>query len=139
MSAFISSFFGKIDNKNRITIPSNFKITLKNIKDEKIYLFRSLKNKCLEIYLENQIQNIITSLTEEDFFSKKKDHARTAILSDLEEINIDKEGRFVLKEENKKFSLIKYEIIFIGKGKYFEIWDKSKGIKYKEDSRKKLQ
>ena len=138
MSIFISSFIGTIDKKNRITIPSNFKSTILKSK-ENSYLFRSLKNNCFEIYLENQIQSIITSMTEEDFFSKKKDHLRTAILSDLEEINLDKEGRFVLKEDHKKFCQLEKEIIFIGKGRYFEIWDKYKGIKYKEESRKKLQ
>ena len=137
MSIFISTFTGIIDNKNRITIPSNFKNTLKNAK-EKIYAFKSLKNQCIEIYLENKIKSIITSIDEEEFFSKKKDHIKTAILSDLEEVTIDNDGRFVLKEDYKKYLQIKKVIIYIGKGNYFEIWNKSKGIKYKEESRKKF-
>jgi|TARA_B100000787_G_C16148333_1_gene275359 MraZ protein len=137
MSIFISTFTGIIDNKNRITIPSNFKNTLKNAK-EKIYAFKSLKNQCIEIYLENKIKSIITSIDEEEFFSKKKDHIKTAILSDLEEVTIDNDGRFVLKEDYKKYLQIKKDIIYIGKGNYFEIWNKSKGIKYKEESRKKF-
>ena len=52
MSIFISTFTGIIDNKNRITIPSNFKNTLKNAK-EKIYAFKSLKNiKVSKLYLD---------------------------------------------------------------------------------------
>ena len=137
MSIFISTFTGIIDNKNRITIPSNVKNTLKNAK-EKIYAFKSLKNQCIEIYLENKIKSIITSIDEEEFFSKKKDHIKTAILSDLEEVTIDNDGRFVLKEDYKKYLQIKKDIIYIGKGNYFEIWNKSKGIKYKEESRKKF-
>jgi len=137
MNIFISTFTGIIDNKNRITIPSNFKNTLKNAK-EKIYAFKSLKNQCIEIYLENKIKSIITSIDEEEFFSKKKDHIKTAILSDLEEVTIDNDGRFVLKEDYKKYLQIKKDIIYIGKGNYFEIWNKSKGIKYKEESRKKF-
>ena len=138
MNIFISSFTGIIDKKNRITIPANYKNTIKK-NNEKLYLFKSLKNKCLEIYLENKINSIITSIEEDDFFSKKKDYARTAILSDLEEISIDKEGRLVLKEDHKIFSGIKKDIIYIGKGNYFEVWNKSLGINYKQISRKKLQ
>ena len=137
MNIFISTFTGIIDKKNRITIPSNFKNTLKKTK-EKIYAFKSLKNQCIEIYLENKINSIITSMDEEDFFSKKKDHIKTAILSDLEEITIDNDGRFVLREEYKKYLQIQKEIIYIGKGNYFEIWNKAKGIKHKEESRKKF-
>jgi len=58
MNIFISTFTGIIDNKNRITIPSNFKNTLKNAK-EKIYAFKSLKNQCIEIYLENNLPLIV--------------------------------------------------------------------------------
>ena len=135
MNIFISTFTGIIDKKNRITIPANFKNTIKKTK-EKTYAFRSLKNQCIEIYLENKINSIITSIDEDDFFSKKKDHVKTAILSDLEEIIIDTDGRFVLKDEYKKFLQLEKEIIYIGKGNYFEIWNKLKGIRYKEESRK---
>ena len=102
MSIFISSFISKIDKKNRITIPTTFKNTITKSK-EKSYLFKSLKNNCLEIYLENKINSIITLIDEDDFFSRKKDDVKTAILSDLEEISIDKEGRLVLKDDHKKF------------------------------------
>ena len=92
----------------------------------------------LEIYLESQINKIISSLQEEDFFSKKKDNIKTAILSDLEEISIDNDGRIILKEDHKIFAKINKELIYIGKGNYFEIWDKIKGIKYKEYARKNI-
>ena len=138
MSIFISSFISKIDKKNRITIPTTFKNTITKSK-EKSYLFKSLKNNCLEIYLENKINSIITLIEEDDFFSRKKDDVKTAILSDLEEISIDKEGRLVLKDDHKKFSKIIDHIIYIGKGNYFEIWDRSLGLKHKEIARKKFK
>ena len=61
MSIFLSSFSGSIDKKNRISIPSSYKNTIKNSK-QKIYLFKSLKNNCLEIYLEEKINRIIIIL-----------------------------------------------------------------------------
>ena len=137
MSIFLSSFSGSIDKKNRISIPSNYKNTIKNSK-QKIYLFKSLKNNCLEIYLEEKINSIINSVEEEDFFSKKKDDLRTAILSDLEEISFDSDGRFILKDDQKKFSKISKDIIYIGKGNYFEIWDFKMGTKNKERARKSI-
>ena len=138
MIMFLSSFEGIIDSKNRISIPSSLRTTIIQSK-EKIYLFRSLKYSCLEVHLASKINALIKSFDEKDFFSKKNDHFKTAILSDLEEITIDKDGRFTLRDSHKIFSKIKKEIIFIGKGNHFEIWQKNLGDLYKIESRKKFK
>ena len=138
MIMFLSSFEGIIDSKNRISIPSSLRTTIIQSK-EKIYLFRSLKYSCLEVHLASKINALIKSFDEKDFFSKKNDHFKTAILSYLEEISIDKDGRFTLRDSHKTFSKIKKEIIFIGKGNHFEIWQKNLGDLYKIESRKKLK
>ena len=138
MIIFLSSFEGIIDSKNRISIPSSLRTTVIQSK-EKIYLFRSLKYSCLEIHLASKINALIKSFDEKDFFSKKNDHFKTAILSDLEEITIDKDGRFTLRDSHKIFSKIKKEIIFIGKGNHFEIWQKNLGDLHKINSRKKFK
>ena len=73
------------------------------------------------------------------FSQKKNDHFKTAILSDLEEISIDKDGRFTLRDPHKIFSKIKKDLIFIGKGNHFEIWQKNLGDLHKINSRKKFK
>ena len=138
MLMFLSSFYGIIDSKNRVSIPSSFRSTIKNSK-EKIFIFKSLKYECLEVHLSSKINSLVKSFEEKDFFSKKNDHFKTAILSDLEEINIDKEGRFTLKEQLQKFSKLSKEIIFIGKGNHFEIWEKNSGENHKKISRAKFK
>jgi len=138
MIIFLSSFEGTIDSKNRISIPSSFRATIQQCK-EKIYLFRSLKYSCLEVHLASKINALIKSFDEKDFFSKKNDHFKTAILSDLEEISIDKDGRFTLRDPHKIFSKIKKDLIFIGKGNHFEIWQKNLGDLHKINSRKKFK
>ena len=138
MIMFLSSFEGIIDSKNRISIPASFRTTVIQSK-EKIYLFKSLKYSCLEVHLASKINTLIKSFDEKDFFSKKNDHFKTAILSDLEEITVDKDGRFTLRDSHKIFSKIKKEIIFIGKGNHFEIWQKNLGNLHKINSRKKFK
>ena len=138
MIMFLSSFYGILDSKNRIAIPSSFRSTISSSK-EKIYIYKSLKYKCLEVHLSSKINVLIKSFDEKDFFSKKNDHFKTAILSDLEEINIDKEGRFIVKEQLQKFSKLSKEIIFIGKGNHFEIWEKKLGESHKKISRAKFK
>ena len=135
---FLSSFYGIIDSKNRVAIPSSFRSIIK-ISNEKIFIFKSLKYECLEVHLSSKINSLVKSFEEKDFFSKKNDHFKTAILSDLEEINIDNDGRFTLRETHQSFSKIKKEILFIGKGNHFEIWEKKLGEKHKKISRTKFK
>ena len=135
---FLSSFYGILDSKNRIAIPSSFRSTINNSK-ERTYIFKSLKYECLEVHLSSKINSLIRIFDEKDFFSKKNDHFKTAILSDLEELTIDKDGRFILKEQLQKFSKLSKEIIFIGKGNHFEIWEKKLGEKHKKISRAKFK
>ena len=138
MLMFLSSFYGIIDSKNRVAIPSSFRSTIISSK-EKIFVYKSLKYECLEVHLLSKINSLVKSFEEKDFFSKKNDHFKTAILSDLEEINIDKEGRFIVKEHLQKFSKLSKEIIFIGKGNHFEIWEKKLGETHKKISRAKFK
>ncbi len=138
MIMFLSSFYGILDSKNRVAIPSAFRSAI-SISKEKIFIYKSLKYACLEIHLSSKINALIKSFEEKDFFSKKNDHFKTAILSDLEEITIDKEGRFILKEQLQKFSKLSKEIIFIGKGNHFEIWEKKLGEAHKKTSRAKFK
>ena len=46
MLMFLSSFYGIIDSKNRVAIPSSFRSTINNSK-EKTFIFKSLKYECL--------------------------------------------------------------------------------------------
>ena len=135
---FLSSFYGIIDSKKRVAIPSTFRSIIKSSK-EKTFIFKSLKYECLEVHLFSKINTLVKSFEEKDFFSKKNDHFKTAILSDLEEIKIDKEGRFIVKEQLQKFSKLSKDIIFIGKGNHFEIWEKKLGELHKRISRAKFK
>ena len=138
MLMFLSSFNGIIDTKNRVAIPAQYRSTINSSK-EKTYIFKSLKYNCLEVHLASKINSLVKSFDEKDFFSKKNDHFKTAILSDLEEITIDRDGRFIVKEQLQKFSKLSKEIIFIGKGNHFEIWEKKLGENHKKISRAKLK
>tara|TARA_B100000963_G_scaffold164545_1_gene142908 strand:+ start:166 stop:582 length:417 start_codon:yes stop_codon:yes gene_type:complete len=138
MLMFLSSFYGIVDSKNRVAIPSSFRSTIKNSR-EKTYIFKSLKYNCLEVHLASKINSLVKSFDEKDFFSKKNDHFKTAILADLEEIIIDKDGRFIIKDKLQKFSKLSKNLIFIGKGNHFEIWDKKLGESHKLNSRRKFK
>ena len=138
MLMFLPSYYGIIDTKNRVAIPAPYRSTINSSK-EKTYIFKSLKYNCLEFHLASKINSLVKSFDEKDFFSKKNDHFKTAILSDLEEITIDRDGRFIIKEQLQKFLKLSKDLIFIGKGNHFEIWEKKLGETHKKISRNKFK
>ena len=132
---FYSTYLSKIDKKNRISIPSAF---LKNIdlNRNRVFLLNSLSgNKCLEVHLEKNIENFVATINK-SFKRNKSEEMQLSIFSELEEINIDKSGRFVLREIYKDFSKLSEQITFMGKGFFFEIWNSKLAREYKDDARK---
>ena len=78
MLMFLSSFYGIIDSKNRVAIPSSFRSIIRNSR-EKTYIFKSLKYECLEVHLSSKINSLVKSFDEKDFFSKKNYNFKTKI------------------------------------------------------------
>ena len=93
----------------------------------------------LHIWIDKSINLLLFCFQHYIKVIQRNDHFKTAILSDLEEINIDNDGRFTLRDTHQSFSKLKKEILFIGKGNHFEIWQKDLGEKHKLESRKKFQ
>ena len=80
---FLSSFFGIIDSKNRIAIPSSYRATIKETQ-QKVYLFKSLKYPCLEIHLASKINSLVKSFdgsqqqpSRERFAAACRNHGRS--------------------------------------------------------------
>ena len=65
MLMFLSSFYGIIDSKKRVAIPSSFRSTINSTK-EKIFIFKSLKYECLEVHLSSKITSLVKSFEEKD-------------------------------------------------------------------------
>lgn len=46
------------------------------------------------------------------------------------EVDLDDQGRFVIPENLRNFAGIKDELVFVGAGDHFEIWDKDEWLSY---------
>ena len=68
---------------------------------------------------------------------KKRDYFATSILSESENLQFDTEGRISLSGKLLKHAMIKDNVLFIGLGKTFQIWEPKNFEKFKTVSRKK--
>ena len=138
MNLFLSQFVNNIDKKGRVSLPSLFRSALpKNSKSE-IILFKSFKYNSIEGCSSERIKKIANRIDELDFFSDDQDDFATSIFSEIIPTKIDKEGRFLIPENLKKYSNITNEVKFIGQGHYFQIWQPEPALSRQKKSRDRL-
>ena len=70
-------------------------------------------------------------------FEEKRDYFATSVLSESENLQFDTEGR-VSYQKIIKHAKIKNNILFVGLGKTFQIWEPKNFEKFKIFARKKL-
>tara|TARA_Y100000768_G_C23801726_1_gene597535 strand:- start:265 stop:720 length:456 start_codon:yes stop_codon:yes gene_type:complete len=138
MDLFVSKYFNKIDKKGRVSLPSNFRNVLPKNNRNEIILYKSIKSSSIEGCGVGRLNEIAKRINDLDFFSEDYDDFSTSIFSEIITTNIDKEGRFVIPEDLKKYANIKTEAAFFGQGHFFQIWEPKLGLKNTAASRKRL-
>ena len=81
-----------------------------------------------------KISNAIDSLNP---FEEKKDYFATSILSESINLQFDSEGRILLSTKLLKHAKIKNNILFVGQGKTFQIWEPNDYEKFKVNAKRK--
>jgi len=138
MELFVSHFVNKIDKKGRISFPSLFRNALPKTNKNEIILYKSIKHNSIEGCSVNRINEIANRINSLDFFSDDQDDFSTTVFSEIIPTNLDREGRFLIPDNLKKFASISLEATFIGQGFYFQIWEPNAAIRKQKESRKRL-
>ena len=71
-------------------------------------------------------------------YSDERDQLSTALLGDCEPLKIDGDGRVVLSEALKHHAGIGHEVVFVGVGHKFQIWEPGRFEAQFAEGRKKL-
>ena len=138
MDLFLSSFINKIDKKGRVSLPSTFRNALPKSNKNEIILYKSIKSDSIEGCGTERLKEISNRINNLDFFSEDYDDFSTSVFSEIIPTNIDKEGRFLIPDELKKYAKIQNEVAFFGQGFFFQLWEPKAGILKREESRKRL-
>lgn len=132
---FLSTYSSKVDDKKRASVPSSFRSVVEAKGGNMIYAYASFVNQCLEVCTAERIRYLEQYIDGLDIFSEERDVIATAVLGGCEPLQIDAKGRVSLSETLLKFAEIDKELIFVGKGKVFEIWNKDKFNIYYQHAR----
>ena len=120
---FLSSYENKIDKKGRVSVPATFRSHLSSMGYNGFVSYPSFNHPALEGCSQDRIEKLSNTIDSLNPFEEKRDFFATSILSDSENLQFDTEGRISLSEKLLDHAKIKNNVLFVGLGKTFQIWE----------------
>lgn len=130
---FLGEFEQKCDSKNRFRIPNKFK---KEVNGQ-IILTKG-NDGCVFVMTAKVFENLISKASELPMFDTNAQKPLRLLFSSASEVEEDKQGRFLLPNNLKKFAGINKDIVFVGAGNRIELWAREKWNAYKEQENNNL-
>ncbi len=134
---FLSSFENKIDKKGRVSVPSTYRSHLNSMGYNGFITYPSFNHSALEACSQDRIEKLSSTIDSLNPFEEKRDYFATSVLSESVNLQFDTEGRVSLTQKLLDHAKIKNNILFVGLGKTFQIWEPKTFEKFKIVARKK--
>ena len=134
---FLSIYVNKLDKKGRVSVPASFRSYLSNLGYNGVICYPSFNNQSIEAWPQDRIEKISNSIDSLNPFEEKRGFFATSILSESINLQFDSEGRILLTPKLLKHAKIKSNMVFVGQGKTFQIWEPEIFEKFKVTARKK--
>ena len=134
---FLSIYENKLDKKGRVSVPASFRSYLSSLGYNGVVCYPSFNNQSIEACSQDRIEKLSNTIDSLNPFEEKRDFFATSILSESISLQFDSEGRISLSSKLLKHAKIKNNMLFVGQGKTFQIWEPSIFEKFKARARKK--
>ena len=134
---FISTYENKLDKKGRVSVPASFRAYISNLGYNSVICFPSFNNQSIEAWPQDRIEKISNSIDNLNPFDEKRDYFATSVLAESINLQFDSEGRILITEKLLRHAKIKNNMLFVGQGKTFQIWEPTIFEKFKVNARKK--
>ena len=134
---FLSSFENKIDKKGRVSVPATFRSHLNSMGYNGFISYPSFNHNALEACSQDRIEKLSSAIDSLNPFEEKRDYFATSVLSESENLQFDTEGRVSISEKLLQHAKITNNVLFVGLGKTFQIWEPKIFDKFKTFAKKK--
>ncbi len=134
---FLSSFENKLDKKGRVSVPATFRSHLGSMGYNGFICYPSFNHSALDACSQDRIEKLSNTIDSLNPFEEKRDYFATSILSESVNLQFDTEGRVSFTKKLLDHAKIKNNILFVGLGKTFQIWEPKVFEKFKVVARKK--
>ncbi len=134
---FLSSYKNKIDKKGRVSVPATFRSHLSSMGYNGFITYPSFNHYALEACSQDRIEKLSNTIDSLNPFEEKRDYFATSILSESENLQFDTEGRVFFSKKLLNHAKIKTNVLFVGLGKTFQVWEPTNFEKFKDIARKR--
>ncbi len=117
----IGEYNQKIGDKNRIAFPKKFREEIGN----RLIVTKGYEG-CLVIMSPAQWEEMVSDSISGPFVSGLIRDTSRFLLGSATEVELDVQGRFVIPPYLIEYGSVKEEGVFIGLGRWVELWDKEK-------------
>ena len=130
MMAYVGEFVHQLDARNRVTVPSNWRVT----GDDGIYYFAwPHPEGCIVVYPPHMLEELMEKARQIQQSNVRSKAALRKMFSRAFKFGCDKQGRILLPDGLRSHAGIEKSVSLIGLGHYFEIWDAGRREVEEED------
>jgi MraZ protein len=136
---FLATHQNKIDKKGRISVPAPFRALLNKGEFQGMVAFPSLTQPAIEGFPMNRMERLSQQIDQLEPFSHDYNDLSASIFADAHPLTFDSEGRIMLPTSLKEHGQFNQDVIFVGRGAAFQIWNPILFRKHQETARARLK
>lgn len=111
-----------LDAKGRLAVPTKHRDGLLSSPDRKLVL-TAHPHHCLLLYPANRWEPIQAQIQAFSSFDPKVSLWKRLLLGYTDEVELDGSGRLLISPSLRKFAHLDRQVMMVGQGSHFEIWD----------------
>ncbi len=126
-SMLLGTYEAKLVGKNRLVLPSRLR---KEIRGDRIVLTVGFEEGIFGFSEDKWLEVTATDLARPLFSDGDARDLRRKMFANAAVVELDSQGRFVIPQELVSGRELKEEMVFVGAGDHFEIWESKKWEEY---------
>ncbi|BCX14192.1 MAG: division/cell wall cluster transcriptional repressor MraZ [Candidatus Dojkabacteria bacterium] len=117
---YLGEYRTQLSEKNRVALPKNLRKEL----DNEVILTRGYE-KCILMLDKKHWDGLLQKINQNPLLKMDVRDTKRYLIGGAFEVELDKQGRFVIPDSLRLFSGIEDKIVFLGVGEWIEVWDEA--------------
>lgn len=112
-----------LDAKGRLAVPTKHREAMQEASAGNLVL-TAHPHRCLLLYPQPAWEPIQAKIMALSSFDKQSSALQRLLVGFVEDISLDSAGRILVSPELREFAGLDKEVMLVGQGSHFELWDK---------------
>jgi MraZ protein len=123
---FLGTHENKVDKKGRVSVPAQFRAYFAGPEANAIAAFPDFNEDAIEVWTLDRMRRLQDSMDDMEQFSQQQRDLASLIFAESRLMNLDGEGRIMLPKDLAAHAGVTDQVLFVGQGATFHIWEPSR-------------